>query len=1196
MCVYLEESNRPEGKKMKHWARKLLGIVLCAAALLMVCGAEAGGHKEIDGISYSFNSDGTATVTSNYLTASHKIIVIPDTVSDFEGNQYTVNEIYSYAFNSNTNLEEITIPASIKIIGARAFFGCSNLNKVIFNEGSKLTTIEEFAFSDCTILSSINIPASVTSISESAFFNTSIDAVTIPASVTSIGRSAFAQTPYVTFLSAGTSTQCTLVGSSFSSLTAGNQLTIKQTNDGHGTTQLVYDDRNDNMLGTLSYSPAAGYAFSSVSVKLGDTELDVSNNQFSMHDCMNGGTLTIDAKFTADSATAPIVNTQPSISLTYGYTTGNELAVAATAATDTTYKPLEYQWYSCDDTNKTNAQKITTDGTSATYTVPLGENVGTKYYYCEVTATRADNDATATANSEVVSVTIDKADLTITAKDQSYEYDGDPHGEGDPAYDNPAEIATKVDVDGLKNSDTITSIILDGSETKIGIYSGKIVPSNVAIGPNGSATKNYSINYVAGTLTITAPKMAITVNGDSGTLVYNGKEQTYTGTVTATSADAAFDASKFSYNGSVAVKGKDVGGYTTQLNKDDCKYSDIFHTADWTIGNPISLTITPKSIAGATVSLDKTQLTYNGSEQTVNVTGVTIDGLSLTSADYEVTGNKGTDKGTYTVTVKGKGNYQDTATAEWSIVEKAMTVSAAGYDGVYDGQPHGITVSVTDPESGAAVKYGTAAGTYDLDASPTLTDAGTMTVYFKATADNYTDYTGSAVVTISDPVHVHTPEKIPGKAATCTEDGLTDGEKCSTCGAILTAQKVIPATGHKPDDGTVTREPTASEPGIRTYCCTVCGAKLYDEEIPYTVYLGWTGWKLVNGGWYYGDSAGYALIGTHAVDGVVYHFGDTGEMVSGWKELNGKWFHATTSGALSYGGWEKIGGVWYYFRENGEMATGWVNDRGTWYYLRDNGSMAVGWVQGNGKWYYTDKNGAMRTGWLKDGNIWYYLADDGHMVTEGSGFRPSGETGVGWVQDGGRWYYVGNNGGMATGWLWDGENWYYLDKNGAMVTGWLKDGKTWYYLHADGKMTTGWLNDGGVWYYLRDNGAMATGWLLDEGEWYYLNSNGAMMTGWVKDAKKWYYLQPDGKMATGWITDGGLIYYLRDSGAMATGWICVDDYWYYMNPNGAMVTGWLKDGNTWYWLDSEGHMVTGEVMIDGQINVFADSGAWLYAQ
>ena len=37
----------------------------------------------------------------------------------------------------------------------------------------------------------------------------------------------------------------------------------------------------------------------------------------------------------------------------------------------------------------------------------------------------------------------------------------------------------------------------------------------------------------------------------------------------------------------------------------------------------------------------------------------------------------------------------------------------------------------------------------------------------------------------------HKPEKIEGKAATCTEKGLTDGEKCSRCGVVLKAQEEI---------------------------------------------------------------------------------------------------------------------------------------------------------------------------------------------------------------------------------------------------------------------------------------------------------------------------------------------------------------------------------------------------------------------
>ncbi len=51
--------------------------------------------------------------------------------------------------------------------------------------------------------------------------------------------------------------------------------------------------------------------------------------------------------------------------------------------------------------------------------------------------------------------------------------------------------------------------------------------------------------------------------------------------------------------------------------------------------------------------------------------------------------------------------------------------------------------------SGAAVKYGTAAGVYDLDESPKYTAAGTYTVYYRITADGYETKTGAAQVIIS---------------------------------------------------------------------------------------------------------------------------------------------------------------------------------------------------------------------------------------------------------------------------------------------------------------------------------------------------------------------------------------------------------------------------------------------------------------
>ena len=65
----------------------------------------------------------------------------------------------------------------------------------------------------------------------------------------------------------------------------------------------------------------------------------------------------------------------------------------------------------------------------------------------------------------------------------------------------------------------------------------------------------------------------------------------------------------------------------------------------------------------------------------------------------------------------------------------------------------------------------------------------------------------------------HTVVTVPGKAATCTTTGLTTGEYCSVCGAVLAVQKTIPAKGHY----TVTTpavSPTCTEPGMTggSYC------------------------------------------------------------------------------------------------------------------------------------------------------------------------------------------------------------------------------------------------------------------------------------------------------------------------------------------------------------------------------------------
>ena len=69
--------------------------------------------------------------------------------------------------------------------------------------------------------------------------------------------------------------------------------------------------------------------------------------------------------------------------------------------------------------------------------------------------------------------------------------------------------------------------------------------------------------------------------------------------------------------------------------------------------------------------------------------------------------------------------------------------------------------------------------------------------------------------------HEGTKEVIPGKEATCTEDGLTDGLHCTVCGTVFQKQEVIPA--HHTEVA-YEKDPTCTESGISGGTkCSICG-------------------------------------------------------------------------------------------------------------------------------------------------------------------------------------------------------------------------------------------------------------------------------------------------------------------------------------------------------------------------------------
>lgn len=106
----------------------------------------------------------------------------------------TVISIGTSAFNGCSCLNSATIPGSVTEIKGAAFADCSNLTSVVISNG--ITSIGDNAFRDCSSLRSVTIPDSVTSIGEEAFFGcSSLEIVGIGAGVASIGLGAFGNCP-----------------------------------------------------------------------------------------------------------------------------------------------------------------------------------------------------------------------------------------------------------------------------------------------------------------------------------------------------------------------------------------------------------------------------------------------------------------------------------------------------------------------------------------------------------------------------------------------------------------------------------------------------------------------------------------------------------------------------------------------------------------------------------------------------------------------------------------------------------------------------------------------------------------------------------------------------------------------------------------------------------------------------------------
>ena len=212
---------------------------------------------------------------------------------------------------------------------------------------------------------------------------------------------------------------------------------------------------------------------------------------------------------------------------------------------------------------------------------------------------------------------------------------------------------------------------------------------------------------------------------------------------------------------------------------------------------------------------------------TVTITAKTTNGLTANAQIKVVSGHT---FGTWTTTKNATCTQVGTKSRKCTVCGKTetQTIAKTGHKSVTDkaipatcttdGKTEGSHCSVC----GAVIKAqdiikatGHKFGNWTTTKSATCTESGTQIRKCE---------TCGATESKSLSAKGHTEVVDKAIPATCTTDGKTEGSHCSVCGAVIKAQDIIKATGHKFGNWTTTKSATCTESGTQIRKCETCGA------------------------------------------------------------------------------------------------------------------------------------------------------------------------------------------------------------------------------------------------------------------------------------------------------------------------------------------------------------------------------------
>ena len=472
-----------------------------------------------------------------------------------------------------------------------------------------------------------------------------------------------------------------------------------------------------------------------------------------------------------------------------------------------------------------------TNGTPSTYSTTAPKNAGT--YKAKLTLGTGDNIV-----SIEINFTIEKAaSPTIAGEEKSYAYSAGSDGKAIGV-----DIAGKLPTDrgittyAVAKTDTeqfLSEVTVDtaGNLTyKVNQVDASKVGKTAIITVTASMENYANAGYTL-TISITDKKTVeiksgntVSVDG-SNALTYGEKVSKLTlGNtvfVEAGTDDVIEGILSWSNPDEIPAAGTTQAGWVFKP-ADSTHYAELTGTAAITVAKATPIVVTVPTVA------------ERGYNPDAALTGSDITGGSVTGADGNSLAGTWSFTGTNIIpTVNNKG-YQAVFTPDdtnnYNTVTRTITVTV-NKAAKAPNMPEAAMAPAHSTKKVGDITLPDGWSWQEADKDTALADGVAVTanaIYTGTDKGNYETESVSITITRRECDHTHT-EIRNQREATCTQTGYAGDTYCTDCDKLMSTGKELAALGHD-YKATVTKQPTTTEEGVRTYTCTRCGHS-YTESI-----------------------------------------------------------------------------------------------------------------------------------------------------------------------------------------------------------------------------------------------------------------------------------------------------------------------------------------------------------------------------